>query len=158
VFRDEMGTSALETIALEERLRTALDERAFVLHYQPLYDLTRNRIVGAEALLRWQHPELGLLPPGEFLPLAEDTGLILPIGDWILRSACEQNAAWIARGHRGVRMSVNVSPQQFLAEGFADTVRGALETSGLAPGSLELEITESSLLRDVNATVETLAR
>jgi diguanylate cyclase (GGDEF)-like protein len=158
VFRDEMGTAAQKTLALEERLRAALAEQSFVLHYQPLYDLTRNRIVGAEALLRWQHPELGLLSPGEFLSIAEDTGLILPIGDWVLNRACAQNAEWIRLGHRGLRMSVNVSPQQFLAGDFADTVRAALAASGLAPGALELEITESSLLRDVNVTVDTLGR
>jgi diguanylate cyclase (GGDEF)-like protein len=157
-YREEMGAAVQKHLALEERMRAAIDEGGFVLHYQPVYDLTRNRIVGAEALLRWQHPELGLLAPGEFLPIAEETGLILPIGDWVLRAACEQHAHWIALGHRSLRMSVNVSPQQFLAGNLAETVRAALAASDLASGSLELEITESSLLRDVNAAVETLAR
>ena len=158
VYRDEMGAAAQKRFALEDKLRSALDDRGLVLHYQPQYDLTRNRIVGAEALLRWQHPELGLLAPGEFLPIAEETGLILPIGAWVLRSACEQNAQWSRAGHRGLRMSVNVSAQQFLDPAFAEHVRRALDARGLPPVSLELELTESSLLSDVNVTVDTLGR
>src|SRR6185295_15926906 len=111
-----------------------------------------------EALVRWQHPELGLLAPADFLSIAEETGLILPLGAWILRTACEQNAQWLRAGHRGLRISVNVSAQQFLDPAFAETVRRALDASGLPPVSLELELTESSLLRDVNVTVDTLAR
>ncbi len=158
VYQSEMGAAAQKRHALEERLRTALDDGALRIHYQPLYDLTRGRIVGAEALLRWQHPELGLLAPGEFLSIAEDTGLILPIGDWILRSACAQNAQWSRAGHRGLRVSVNVAAQQFLDAAFTDKVRAALDASGLPAVSLELEIIESSLLRDVNVTVHTLGR
>src|SRR5262249_11615472 len=158
VYRDEMGAAAQKRFALEDKLRTALDERALLLHYQPQYDLTRSRIIGAEALLRWQHPELGLLSPGEFLPIAEETGLILPIGSWSLRAACAQNAQWTRAGHRGLRVSVNVSAQQFLDPAFAEHVRRALDASGLPAVSLELELTESSLLRDVNVTVDTLGR
>jgi diguanylate cyclase (GGDEF)-like protein len=155
-YTEDMNAAIQRRVALEERLRTALDERQLVMHYQPQFDLTRGRIIGAEALLRWQHPELGLVSPSHFLPIAEETGLIVSIGDWVLRTACEQNAEWNTSGHRGLRVSVNVSSQQFLEVGFADVVRNALEESGLPPVSLELEITESSLLRDVEVTVNTL--
>jgi diguanylate cyclase (GGDEF)-like protein len=158
VYRSEMGDAAQERQSLEERLRVAIDQDALRIHYQPIYDLTRGRIVGAEALLRWQHPERGLLPPAEFLGIAEETGLILPIGTWILRTACAQNAEWGRAGYRGLRISVNVAAQQFLDPAFSQTVRSALEVSALPAPSLELEITEGSLLRDVNVTVETLAQ
>ena len=155
-YTDEMNAALQRRLALEKRLRAALDDGGFVLHYQPQFDLTRGRIIGAEALLRWQHPELGLVSPAHFLPIAEESGLIVPIGDWILRTACQQNASWNQEGFRGLRISVNVSSQQFLEADFADVVRNALRASGLPPVSLELEITESSLLRDVNVTVNTL--
>ena len=155
-YTEDMNAALQRRIALEERLRTALDDGGFLLHYQPQFDLTRGRIIGAEALLRWQHPELGLVSPAHFLPIAEETGLIVPIGDWILRTACKQMATWNREGYRGLRISVNVSSQQFLEPDFADVVQAALEQSGLPPVSLELEITESSLLRDVNVTVDTL--
>jgi diguanylate cyclase (GGDEF)-like protein len=157
-YTDDMNAAIQRRVALEDRLRTALDQSEFVVHYQPQFDLTRGRIIGAEALLRWKHPELGLVSPAHFLPIAEETGLIVPIGDWILRSACDQNARWNREGHRGLRVSVNVSSQQFLEPGLADVVKSALDQSGLAPISLELEITESSLLRDVEVTVNTLRR
>ena len=155
-YTEDMNEAIQHRAAIEERLRTALDEGRLALHYQPQFDLTRGRIIGAEALLRWRHPELGLLSPSHFLPIAEETGLIVPIGDWILRTACAQNAEWNRSGHRGLRVSVNVSSQQFLEAGFADVVYKALEESRLPAVSLELEITESSLLRDVEVTVNTL--
>jgi len=155
-YTEDMNAAIQRRVALEERLRTALDEKQLQLYYQPQFDLTRGRIIGAEALLRWQHPELGLVPPSHFLSIAEETGLIVPIGDWVLRTACEQNAEWNRTGHQGLRVSVNVSSQQFLEVGFADVVRNALGESGLPAVSLELEITESSLLRDVEVTVNTL--
>jgi len=157
-YTDDMNAAIQRRVALEDRLRTALDQDEFVVHYQPQFDLTRGRIIGAEALLRWKHPELGLVSPAHFLPIAEETGLIVPIGDWILRTACDQNARWNREGHRGLRVSVNVSSQQFLEPGLADVVKSALDQSGLVPISLELEITESSLLRDVEVTVNTLRR
>jgi diguanylate cyclase (GGDEF)-like protein len=157
-YTEDMNTAIQRRVALEDRLRTALDQDQLLVYYQPQYDLTRGRIMGAEALLRWKHPELGLVSPSHFLPIAEESGLIVPIGDWILRSACQQNAAWNRSGHRGLRVSVNVSSQQFLEAGFADVVRSALDDSGLPPVSLELEITEGSLLRDVEVTVNTLRK
>jgi EAL domain-containing protein (putative c-di-GMP-specific phosphodiesterase class I) len=112
--------------------------------------------VGSEALLRWNHPELGFLQPSEFMEIAEETGLIVPIGEWVVRQACLQNAEWQNLGYPGLRMSVNVSSQQFQQPGLIEVVGGALEDSGLRPENLELEITESSLLEDVEATVYTL--
>jgi diguanylate cyclase len=158
IYRREMGSAAQKRHSLEERLQRALDQNELLLYYQPIYDLTRGRIVGAEALLRWQHPELGLIPPGDFLPIAEERGLILPIGDWVLRTACAQGAQWVRAGYRGLRVSVNVAAQQFLDPAFAEHVRAALDASALPAALLELEIVEGSLLQDVNATVDTLAR
>lgn len=155
-YTEDMNAAAQRRAELEGRLRTALDEDQLVVHYQPQFDLTRGRIIGAEALLRWQHPELGLVSPAHFLPIAEETGLIVPIGDWILRKACQQNAAWNRHPDRNLRVSVNVSSRQFLEPGFLDVVRTALHETGLPAVSLELEITESSLLRDVEVTVNTL--
>jgi diguanylate cyclase (GGDEF)-like protein len=157
-YTEDMNAAIQRRAALEERLRTALEEDQFLVYYQPQFDLARGRIMGAEALIRWQHPELGLVSPSHFLPIAEETGLIVAIGDWILRKACKQNASWNREGHRGLRVSVNVSSHQFLEAGFADVVRSALEETGLPPVSLELEITESSLLRDVEVTVNTLRK
>jgi EAL domain-containing protein (putative c-di-GMP-specific phosphodiesterase class I) len=145
----------LRRVSVEARLRRALDERALVLHYQPQYDLRRSRIVGCEALLRWNHPELGLLPPGEFLPVAEESGLIVPIGAWVLNEACRQAAVWQAAGHVGLRVAVNVSSRQFRERGFEDVVAAALAQTSLRAGSLELEITEG-LVEDVDATITTL--
>lgn len=157
-YTADMNAAIQRRVALEDRLRTALEEEQLLVYYQPQFDLTRGRILGAEALLRWQHPELGLVSPSHFLPIAEETGLIVPIGDWILREACAQNARWNQEGHRGLRVSVNVSSQQFLESGFADVVRSALQETGLPPVSLELEITEGSLLRDVEVTLNTLRK
>ncbi len=157
-YTEDMNAAIERRVALEERLRAALEHDQLRVYYQPQFDITRGRIVGAEALIRWQHPELGLVSPVHFLPIAEETGLIVPIGDWILRKACEQNAIWNREGHHGLRVSVNVSSHQFLEAGFADVVRNALEETSLSPVALELEITESSLLRDVEITVDTLRR
>jgi len=158
IYQREMGAAAQKRQSLEESLRRALDDDDLRVHYQPIYDLTRGRIVGAEALVRWQHPGLGLLPPSEFLSIAEQTGLIVALGNWVLRTACAQCAQWTRAGHRGLRMSVNVAAQQFLDPMFTEHVRIALDASALPAASLELEIIEGSLLRDVNATVDTLAR
>ncbi|UCE87556.1 MAG: EAL domain-containing protein, partial [Deltaproteobacteria bacterium] len=155
-YTQDMNMAVMRRVALESRLRTAAADGGLLLHYQPQFDLRRERLIGSEALLRWQHPELGMLPPIQFLPLAEETGLIVPIGEWVLRTACRQNAAWQQMGHRGFRISVNVSTQQFKERGFAAIVRNALEESGLRPEYLELEITESSLVEDVEMTVGTL--
>ena len=142
--------------ALETGLRAAAEGGELVLHYQPQFDVRRKRMIGSEALVRWNHPEFGLLSPKQFMPIAEETGLVVELGEWVLRNACIQNARWQELGHPGLRLSVNVASQQFIEPGFVETVAGCLENTGLAPETLELEITESSLLEDVEATVTAL--
>ena len=126
------------------------------MHYQPLIELATNRIVGFEALCRWRHPERGLIPPYEFIPVAEDTGLIIPIGRWVLEQAVGQLSAWTALTDQELSMSVNVSGRQLASTEFVETVRGVLAQSGLAPARLTLELTESMLLKDVAETVTRL--
>jgi EAL domain-containing protein (putative c-di-GMP-specific phosphodiesterase class I) len=151
-----MNAVVTRRAALEARLRGALEEEQLALYFQPQFDMRRARIVGAEALLRWPHPELGLIPPAQFLPLAEETDLIVPIGEWVLRTACRQAAVWQEMGHRGLRVSVNVASQQLHRPGFERVVRSALEETGIPAFALELEITESSLLQDLETTMNTL--
>ncbi len=153
-----MRARASERLGLEGDLRRALERREFVLHYQPEVDLRSGRTVGAEALLRWQHPERGLVPPGEFVPLAEETGLIVPIGRWALGEACHR--ARVLNEQRAVgpplTMSVNLSARQFRNPSLIEEVAGALEEAGLEPGVLVLEITESVVMDDATGTVGTL--
>ena len=137
---------------LEHDLRKALAAGEFELHYQPVLNLARNEITGAEALVRWRHPERGLVPPGAFIPLAEEIGLILPLGEWAIRQACATAAAWPG----APRVAVNLSPAQFASPGLVQVVVGALATSGLAPERLELEITENVLLDDSETTLAML--
>jgi diguanylate cyclase (GGDEF)-like protein len=155
-YAKSMQSATLRRLSIESALRVAIEEESFILHYQPQFDLRRGKIVGAEALLRWQHPDLGLVAPDRFLPVAEQTGLIVPIGEWVLREACQQARKWHEAGHRGLRISVNVASQQFQLPTFAATVRGVLDEFDFEPMLLELEITESSLLNDVEATANTL--
>src|SRR6202022_1977892 len=117
-YRSDMNARARERLTLEADLRRAVENGELVLHYQPQIDFATQQIVGAEALIRWQHSKLGLLPPGEFIPMAEDTGLILPIGDWVLRTACNQVAIWKQAGLRNLRVAVNVSARQFQQKDF----------------------------------------
>ncbi len=145
-FAADMRPRASQTAQLEGDLRGALSRQEFLLHYQPQIDLRSNRVVGAEALLRWQHPQHGLLAPDAFLGLAEETGLIVPINEWVLNEACRQGAAWRAAGLGDLRIAVNLSPIQFRREGVEKLVREALRTSGMRPTSLELELTEGILL------------
>jgi len=150
------GDERLAAMTLESALHRALERGEFVLHYQPQFEPHSGRLTGAEALLRWQHPELGLVPPADFIPLAEVTGLIVPIGSWVLRQACEQAVAWSAQAP-GLRMAVNLSARQFQQPDLIETVTWALRTSGLAPERLELELTESMLMQALEAH-ETLHR
>jgi diguanylate cyclase (GGDEF)-like protein/PAS domain S-box-containing protein len=152
VFHQQLRTTLLQRQRDEAELRCALDDEQFVLHFQPIVDLRTGAVTGAEALLRWNHPERGLLPPGPVVELAEDTGLIVPLGTWALGAACRQAMSWASNGFV-VRMSVNVSARQLHASDFVDTVATALADTGLSPGQLTLELTESALIRPSALTV-----
>jgi EAL domain-containing protein (putative c-di-GMP-specific phosphodiesterase class I) len=129
---------------MEQDLRQALADGAFELHYQPLLDLASGEVAGCEALLRWRHPERGMVSPAEFIPVAEDTGLINELGDWVMQTACTEAAGWPSR----VRLAVNVSPIQLKSPTLALRITGALAASGLSPDRLEIEITEAVLIHD----------
>jgi diguanylate cyclase (GGDEF)-like protein/PAS domain S-box-containing protein len=148
-FTRRMQEQSQKRAAMESGLRRALPQGEFVLHYQPILRLATRLPIGVEALVRWMHPENGALLPREFIPLAEEVGLIGRLGDWVLRSACEQARRWQARGASNLRVSVNVSARQFQQRNFAAAVRRVVEETGLPPASLELEITESIAMRDV---------
>jgi EAL domain-containing protein (putative c-di-GMP-specific phosphodiesterase class I) len=158
-FAERMNVDADEYLSLLNGLRRALDRDEFVLHYQPQIALASGRVVGAEALIRWHHPDLGLVPPGKFISIAEESGLIVEIGDWVLRQACRQAAHWHRAGVGKLVVAVNLSVIQFKRGGLVDSVGRALAESGLEPSCLELELTESILIRDtanVLATVRQL--
>ncbi|HEX5854917.1 MAG TPA: diguanylate cyclase, partial [Thermoanaerobaculia bacterium] len=151
-FTQRMQEQSQERAAMESGLRRALPRDEFVLHYQPILRLATRVPIGVEALIRWVHPEKGVLAPREFIPLAEDAGLITRVGEWVLRRACEQTRVWHARGAPHLRVSVNVSARQFQQRDFAAAVRRILEETGLPPASLDLEITESVAMRDLAHT------
>jgi EAL domain-containing protein (putative c-di-GMP-specific phosphodiesterase class I) len=152
-----MSSKALERLSLEGRLRQALQNDELVVHYQPLIALESNRIRGAEALLRWQHPELGLVAPGEFISLAELSGLIVPIGHWVLRTACAQARVWRDRGFPDFVVAVNLSPRQFQQADLVFQVTDALEHADLPASALDLEITESNAMQNAEVTISTLS-
>ena len=145
-YSAQIDNYSVERLALESGLRRAVERDEFTLHYQPKVNIASGLITGMEALLRWQHPELGWVAPGQFIPIAEENGLIIPIGAWVLRTACMQNRAWQRQGVRRFPVAVNLSPRQFSGETLLDDVKSALEASGLAPADLELEITESMVM------------
>jgi diguanylate cyclase (GGDEF)-like protein/PAS domain S-box-containing protein len=151
-FKVAMNVRAVERQSIEESLRTALERQEFALHYQPKINLRTGQITGAEALLRWAHPIRGLVPPAKFIPVAEDSGLILPIGDWILREACKQARGWVDAGLPLGSMAVNISAIQFRAESFLESLLEILKDTGLKPSSLELELTESVLMKHAGST------
>jgi diguanylate cyclase (GGDEF)-like protein/PAS domain S-box-containing protein len=151
-----MNSRALERMALEGRLRRALDRNEFVVHYQPIIDLATGAIVGMEALLRWQHPERGLVGPDTFIPVAEDSRLIIPIGEWVLGEACRQLRRWHDEGFTRLRIAVNLSARQFQQQDLAKTVEAALLACDLPPQSLELEITESVAMHSAEWTAGVL--
>jgi diguanylate cyclase (GGDEF)-like protein len=153
---EEIKTQSIERLMLETGLRRALERNEFVLHYQPKRDLKGGGISGVEALLRWQHPDLGLLQPNQFVPLAEETGLIVPIGRWVLATACAQNMQWQRGGLPSIRVAVNLSPRQFVDPNLLNDIRNALGESGMPPSLLELEITESMVMQDLARTVRLL--
>jgi len=155
-FSEQMNTRVSERLYLETGLRHALERDEFLLHYQPRIEVASGRIVGVEALIRWQHPENGIVSPATFIPLAEETGLIVPIGEWVLRSACSQNKAWQDAGFQKIQVSVNISVRQFTNNNLVSTVRDILKETGLSAACLELEITESSVMLNPGQAISTL--
>jgi diguanylate cyclase (GGDEF)-like protein/PAS domain S-box-containing protein len=155
-YRPEMNERSKELLLLAGSLRQALSQKQFSLHYQPQIDIRSGQVVGAEALIRWHHPSLGMVSPGDFIPLAEATGLIVPLGDWVLRTACEKNKAWNDAAKRPIRISVNISALQFREPEFIDKVDQILAETGIDPSLLEMEITESVIMDDVDAAIMTL--
>jgi diguanylate cyclase (GGDEF)-like protein len=151
LFQSEMQTAVQDRLTLQMDLADALERDELFLLYQPTFDLRSEHIIGVEALIRWRHPERGIVPPMEFVPIAEATGMIVPIGRWVLRRACQQAACWRAQGH-DLGMSVNISARQLDTDELIEDVRGALADSGLEACALTLEVTETALMRDPEAT------
>ncbi|MBI5435718.1 MAG: GGDEF domain-containing response regulator [Nitrosomonadales bacterium] len=145
-YKPEMDNQGKQRLIMESALYHALAQKELALQYQPQFDLFSGRIIGAEALIRWHHPEFGLILPAEFIPLLEETGLIVPVGEWVLRTACAQNKQWQDAGLPPIRVAVNLSVIQFRQPGLADMIRRILEETGLSPEYLELEITENIAL------------
>src|SRR5262245_42165154 len=148
-----MNARAAQVLSLETRLRKAVEARQFVLHYQPRIALGSGRVCGLEALIRWQEPGAGLVAPGAFIPVLEETGLILQVGQWVLARALADHKEWTARGLTVPRIAVNVSAIQLQQRDFADMVVAEVQQSGAGAGALELEITESLLMKDVEASI-----
>jgi diguanylate cyclase (GGDEF)-like protein len=155
-YAAEMNSKVNEKLAMQDGLRNAIARGEFELLYQPKRDLRLKRVVGVEALIRWRHPERGMVSPMEFIPLAEETGLIVPIGEWVLRTACKQNKAWQDAGMPAIGVSVNVSARQFKEKNWVKQVAQALEESGLEAQYLELELTESLIMQDLENALETM--
>jgi EAL domain-containing protein (putative c-di-GMP-specific phosphodiesterase class I) len=155
-FQPALNAAAVQRLTLEAALRKAVQKGELTVHYQPKVRIADGKIVGAEALVRWKHPELGQVSPAQFIPIAEETGLIQPIGEFVLAEACRQNLQWQREGLSPIRMAVNLSPIQLHEPQLLDVLRQVLARTGLAPEWLELEITESILLQDADATIERL--
>ena len=157
-FSPALDATVRRRFALEHLLRRAIVEEQFQVHYQPVVDLRSGAVVGMEALVRWRHPELGMVSPAEFIPLAEDTGLIVDLGEWVLRTACEQTARWIAMGHASMHIAVNLSARQCRERSLAESVGRTLRETGLPPSALMLELTETALVNNPGAGREVLER
>lgn len=155
-FTEAMNLAALERLTLEIDLRKALEEKEFELYYQPQVEISSGRITGVEALVRWNHPKRGLIHPARFIPVAEETGLIVPLGEWVLRTACRQAVSWQEAGLPPICMAINISARQFKQESLLETIQNALEESRLEPCRLELEITETAAMSSPDATVKIL--
>jgi diguanylate cyclase (GGDEF)-like protein/PAS domain S-box-containing protein len=155
-YTQSMNATAFERFALENSLHTALDRQQFLLYYQPQLDIQTGKIVGMEALIRWQHPDMGLIAPAAFIPLAEETNLIVPIGEWVLLTACAQNKAWQVAGFPPMRVTVNLSGNQFRQKNLAETIDKVLYNTGLDPQYLELELTESIIMQGEETTITML--
>ncbi len=158
VYMPAMNAMALENLKLSTDLRRALERDEFLLHYQPQIDMDTGSVIGIETLLRWQHPDLGLIYPDGFISIAEETGLIIPIGEWVLRAAVSQNKAWQDSGLPRVPIAVNISARQFQQQNLPGTIASILKGNGLRPECLELEITETVTMQDTEYTIETFRR
>ena len=156
LYTPAMNAKAVERLSLESRLRQAVANDELELHFQPFIDLKTAELLGAEALLRWRHPELGLIPPADFIPIAELSGLIVPIGEWVLRTACAEARKWHAKGFPGLTVSVNLSTRQFQQTDLVSQVTHALDETGLEPDKLDLEITESNAMQNAEHSINTL--
>lgn len=156
-FKESMNTRSLKSLTLENDLRKAIERNELLLYYQPRIDVQTGNIVSMEALVRWEKPDEGLVSPAEFIPVAEDTGLIIPMGKWILRTACSQNKAWQESGLPPICVSVNISGKQFQQDNFIPTILDALKSSYLDPRYLELEITENVLMHNAKITIDMLS-
>ncbi len=156
LFTPEMQTDVTERLGIEAKLRRALDRGELSLHYQPQVDLRTNRIYGCEALLRWNQPDLGMISPAKFIPLAEETGLIVPIGEWVVRTACLQSKAWQNAGLPAVTVAINISARQFREKNLLQVVAKILGETGLDPAQIELEVTESVIMQDTQRVIAAL--
>jgi diguanylate cyclase (GGDEF)-like protein len=157
-YTADMNNRAFEFLLLESGLRKALDNKEFVVFYQPLIDLKTREVIAMEALIRWKHPGKGMIAPGDFIPLAEETGLIEPIGEWVLRTACTQNKKWQDAGYPPVKVAVNMSARQFSRKNITGLISDILQETGLSPEYLVIEITESVIMQDVQATISKLTQ
>lgn len=158
LYHPDMNFRSMERLQLEIQLRKAIDRNEIIVYYQPLLDLESGQIFGMESLVRWQHPTLGMVSPGEFIPLAEETGLIIPIGNWVLEQACTQNKLWYDMGLGPLTVAVNISAHQFQQPGFIQVVKETLQRTGLDPHLLTLEITENVAMKNVSYIIDTMAK
>jgi EAL domain-containing protein (putative c-di-GMP-specific phosphodiesterase class I) len=157
-YSAKLANQAADRLLLESGLRRALERKEFLLHYQPQVDFRTGEVIGIEALIRWRHPDLGLVPPLSFIPLAEETGLIVPLSEWVLREACLQNKSLQESGFPPMRVAVNLSARNFRQPDLADTVARVLDESRLDPAYLALELTESILVQQMDATLATMLK
>lgn len=155
-FIKKMNDKIIEKSELESNLRHAIKNNEFIIHYQPQIDINSGKIIGMEALVRWNHPIQGIIPPIRFIPLAEETGLILPLGDFVLKKACEQTILWEKSGYGKINIAVNLSARQFDQKNLVEKIDAVLKETGLTPRQLEIEITESTAMKDLDQTVEVL--
>ena len=157
-FEASIQNSALNRLSMESEMRKAIEREEFVLFYQPQIDIESGLVVGMESLIRWMHPEKGMVPPFHFIPIAEETGLIGPIGEWVIYEACRQTKAWQEAGVGGLKIAVNLSGRQFTDRQLLEKIAKTLEQTGLKPGDLELEITESTIMNDIESTIKVLEK
>jgi diguanylate cyclase (GGDEF)-like protein len=158
LYSSSIANNSFERLVLENSLRRALDRKEFLLYYQAQLDLRTGKPSGLEALIRWKHPDLGFIPPVEFIPIAEETGLIHPIGEWVLKTACEQKKIWNDQGFKALKVSVNLSARQFHYANLVDMIGGVIKQTGIDPEDLDLELTESTIMDHLEETTETLRK